>query len=193
MRIYNHLFTGTFKREPKPKVGAAEYKRFDPAKHPRGEGGRFGEGSGGGSSDKHGGLSTEALEFLDKWSWDNVPPSLTQSVMDELSRFKPIKPIKVYRGLPKSAMDNFAFQHKPIISYSHARGYAEAIANIGENEDITKPQGVVFEDTVPPKHVIVDITMIPGWEDRWTDEVIVKAPPRGTPFKGRLIYSWTKR
>ena len=44
MRIYNHLFTGTFKREPKPVAGAVEYKTFDPAKHPRGEGGRFGEG-----------------------------------------------------------------------------------------------------------------------------------------------------
>jgi len=26
MRIYNHLFTGTFKREPKPVAGAVEYK-----------------------------------------------------------------------------------------------------------------------------------------------------------------------
>jgi hypothetical protein len=119
-------------------------------------------------SDKY--LSDESMQWLSDWSWNKNRPNMpSKDIVKELSQFKPLSSVVLYRGVNKKYLDTD--KDKPLRSFSYEIGYAGAVA--GWMEDKTAQDGVVIKKLTDPKDILVDITMVPNYQDNFTNEVIV--------------------
>jgi phosphatidylserine decarboxylase len=140
-----------------------------------------------------GDISDESKKWLLGWAWkkemNTRPP---QKVIDEFAKFKPDKPVKLYRGVIHGDEKNE--DKKEMRSYTYEKGYAMAVANVdhpdNENFDDSDPKGAgtLEEREVSPDEILIDTTKIPGVEsgsdlDLKGEVIVMKKSPAGEQGK----------
>ncbi|RLC34488.1 MAG: hypothetical protein DRZ76_02605, partial [Candidatus Nealsonbacteria bacterium] len=109
------------------------------------------------------GISEIAFRWLDaeQGSPEKAYKLLTPEIEKELSKFKPQKPVRLYRAQKIGSM------RKGFTSWTHNRELAEAIAEHQKGYN-------VISKIIKPEDILVDLTKVPEGNEHFLDEVIVK-------------------
>lgn len=120
-------------------------------------------------------ISKQAEKYLTEWTYwakNKSPlnqPKLTKEIEQELSKFKPKQPVKLYRAQKKWD------KNQRLTSWTYDKDMAYAMIWIPEADFWPKMDWhEVITKKIHPDEILVDFTMLPKMKEEYINEVIVK-------------------
>jgi len=109
-------------------------------------------------------ISNELYSWLKSWTFEKRAPNLTPELIDEMKKFIPKHPLKLYRfqdvNIPK----------KPLESWTHDPEMVKYWLEFGEEKNKE-----VISETISPEKILIDFTLLPEpIKKDFLNEIIVK-------------------